>query len=399
MEKLPESVDGGIQRLLDEGYALYRRGPYIVAAVPYLDAQGEADTGLMVDTLNFDADDRVRAQPTNHQMYFIGRQPHDHEGRILFGGSGASSVRLFDGKQSSFYWSWKQLDEAGSKREYVDLYEKFTEYIAYVSGPVEAKCPKFKMAPFSAARETSSECPFPFEDMNSARGDLRELDRLLEDDVVAIIGSGGTGSYIFDLISKTRVKGVKLFDFDILDLHNPFRMPGATEREQLGQPKVAVIEQRYRGWHKGVQVFEKRIDGACEAELKDVTFAFLAVDNFAARRQIAKLLREMGIPFIIVGMGVQHGNPGLTGIVDTTLIDDETPARIFDEVAGERLVELPDEYDKNIQTVELNALNAALAVFMYKKCRGYYATGRRVFQVSFTLPSMQLDRESEDDSD
>ena len=70
------------------------------------------------------------------------------------------------------------------------------------------------------------------------------------------------------------------------------------------------------------------------------------------------------------------------------------------EAAAARLpssvVDLPDEYQKNIQTVELNALNAAMAVFMYKKYRGYYASGRSVYQASFTTSSMQLDRESAD---
>lgn len=93
-----------------------------------------------------------------------------------------------------------------------------------------------------------------------------------------------------------------------------------------------------------------------------------------SRRDIAKLLRAKGIPFIVVGMGIHHGNPGLTGMVDSTLIDDKSAPNVFEEIAGEQLVDLLDEYQKNIQTVELNALNAAMAVFMYKKYRGYYAS-------------------------
>ncbi|TIS72287.1 MAG: ThiF family adenylyltransferase, partial [Mesorhizobium sp.] len=95
----------------------------------------------------------------------------------------------------------------------------------------------FKVTPFAAIAQSSQECPFPFEDMNSARANLGELDKLLAGDTIAIIGVGGTGSYVFDLISKTRVKAIKLFDFDVLDLHNAFRVPGATDREELGQPK------------------------------------------------------------------------------------------------------------------------------------------------------------------
>jgi hypothetical protein len=396
MEKLPESVDGSIQRLLADGYAIYRRGTYIVAAVPYLDVNGNPQSGLMVDRLNLDEDGKVRVAPSNHQMNFVGQQPYDHKGRILFGGANANVVPLFDGKQSSFYWSWKQLDSAGNKRDYLNLYEKFTDYIVYVSGPVDGKFPDYKITPFDVVATIETTCPFPFEDMNSARANLGELDKLIVSDSIAIIGAGGTGSYIFDFISKTRVQKIKLFDFDVFDLNNAFRIPGATDREELGQPKVRVIEQRYSGWHKGSEVFEVKLDGESEAYLDGVTFAFLAVDKIGPRRDIAKLLRAKGIPFIVVGMGIHHGNPGLTGMVDTTLIDEKTAPNVFEEIAGEQLVDLPDEYQKNIQTVELNALNAAMAVFMYKKYRGYYASGRSVYQASFTTSSMQLDRESTD---
>lgn len=396
MDNLPQSVNGSIERLLEEGYALYRRGLYIVAAVPYLDADGNPHTGLMVDTLNLEQDGRVRIAPTNHQMYFVGQQPYDDKGRILFAGAGANTTPLFDGKISSFYWSWKQLDSAGNKRDYNDLYEKFTEYSAYISGPAEAKFPEYKITPFVRGAQGETTCPFPFEDMNSARANLGELDKLIENDFIAIIGAGGTGSYIFDFVSKTRVQKIKLFDFDIFDLHNAFRIPGATNREELGQPKVDVIKGRYEGWHAGANFIEAKLANESEAYLDGVTFAFLAVDKIGPRREIAKLLRAKGIPFIVVGMGIHHGNPGLTGMIETTLIDEKTEPDVFEDIAGEQLVDLPDEYQKNIQTVELNAFNAAMAVFMYKKYRGYYASGRSVYQASFTTSSMQLDRESTD---
>jgi hypothetical protein len=393
MEKLPPSEDGSIQRLLDAGYALYRRGPYLVMPVPYLDSLGEPHTGLMVDTINFDADGQARTLPMNHQMYFIGGQPYDQVGRILFRGNGATATPLFDGKSSSFYWSWKPHGDNGAMRDYVSLEEKFTEYAFYVAGPAEAKHPQFKVTPFADIAQFDADCPFPFDDMNSARANLSELDRLLVDDTVAIIGAGGTGSYIFDLISKTRVKAIRLYDFDVFDIHNAFRIPGTTHREELGQPKVRVIEQRYATWHKGLKVVEKQLDGRSLDLLDGVTFAFLAVDKIAARREIAKLLLAHGIPVAVVGMGLHHGNPGLTGMVDTTLLDAASSAATIAEIIGDDLIDIPDEYQKNIQTVELNALNAAMAVFMYKKYRGYYAGGHATSQATFTISTMQLDRE------
>src|SRR5207302_2715865 len=124
-----------------------------------------------------------------------------------------------------------------------------------------------------------------------------------------------------------------------------------------------VVERSCRGWHSGTQIIEAKLDGESAGFLTAVTFAFIAVDKIASRRQIAQLLLAHEIPFIVVGMGLHHGNPGLTGMVETTVIDAETAPFVFEEIAGEQLVDLADDYDKNIQTVELNALNAAMAVF------------------------------------
>ncbi len=251
-ETFPASVDGGLERLLEEGHALYRRDRYAVASVPYLDSDGKPQTGLLVEILNTLPDGRVAATPGNHQIYFVGGQPHDAMGREILSGSPQHCEPLFDGKLSNFLWSWKQNDASGQMRDYISLHEKLTCYINLLSGPAEQVYPEFSATPYAAGGIDLSESPFPFEDMNSARANLGELDKKLQDDKVAVIGVGGTGSYILDLISKTRVNSIRYFDFDVFDRHSAFRSPGATIREELGQPKVSVFERRLQGWHRGM---------------------------------------------------------------------------------------------------------------------------------------------------
>ncbi|WP_318271316.1 ThiF family adenylyltransferase [Sphingobacterium cellulitidis] len=45
----------------------------------------------------------------------------------------------------------------------------------------------------------------------------------LERQKIAIIGLGGTGAYILDMVAKTPVKEIHLFDGDSFDQHNAFR--------------------------------------------------------------------------------------------------------------------------------------------------------------------------------
>ena len=44
-----------------------------------------------------------------------------------------------------------------------------------------------------------------------------------------------------------------------------------------------------------------------------------------------------------------------------------------------------DEYDKNIQIADLNALNACLAVIKWKKLRGFYLDEEREHLTTYTI--------------
>ena len=51
---------------------------------------------------------------------------------------------------------------------------------------------------------------------------------------------GGTGSYVLDLVAKTPVPEIHLFDGDRLLNHNAFRSPGAPTLAQLGEKQLKV---------------------------------------------------------------------------------------------------------------------------------------------------------------
>ena len=44
---------------------------------------------------------------------------------------------------------------------------------------------------------------------------------------VVIVGLGGTGGYLLDLLAKTPIEEIHLYDDDIFGTHNAFRAPGA----------------------------------------------------------------------------------------------------------------------------------------------------------------------------
>ena len=104
---------------------------------------------------------------------------------------------------------------------------------------------------------------------------------------MAIVGLGGTGSYILDFLAKTPVQHIHLFDGDRFLQHNAFRSPGAPSLEELQEELSKVgwfqrIYSRMRGemeriWLEtgtpGVRVFVTGTVGGAEIDFSvDITF-------------------------------------------------------------------------------------------------------------------------------
>jgi hypothetical protein len=107
------------------------------------------------------------------------------------------------------------------------------------------------------------------------------------------------------------------------------------------------------------------LDATNVEELRDANYVFLCLDAGPAKNSIVAKLRDFAVPFIDTGMGVYQVRDSLAGIIRTTVGGtDGSETKAADE-------EL-DEYDQNIQIVELNMLNAALAVIRWKKMLGFY---------------------------
>jgi len=113
-------------------------------------------------------------------------------------------------------------------------------------------------------------------------------------------------------------------------------------------------------------------------------FVFLCMDAGPTKRLIVENLEAWGLPFIDVGMGVQLVNGKLRGglAVATSLPENREDARkriSFTDAAVE------NEYDRNIQIAELNALNATLAVIRWKKSCGFYHDFQQEYFSSYTI--------------
>lgn len=215
---------------------------------------------------------------------------------------------------------------------------------------------------------------FKYPDTNSTRAKIAHLTKKLEGHKIAIIGMGGTGSYILDQIAKTPVAEIHIFDGDPFQVHNAFRAPGAIEGERLDSPeglkKVQYYYEIYSRMHNGIFIHDKYITLDNLKELKGFDFVFISVDRNAVRYMITQGLLAMNIPFIDVGLGVKMLSDSLTGTLRVTLGTQDKNDHLVNRIGSDEFEE--NAYSTNIQIADLNCLNAVLAVIKWKKICGFY---------------------------
>ena len=132
-------------------------------------------------------------------------------------------------------------------------------------------------------------------------------------------------------------------------------------------------------------------------ELSGFEFVFVCVDNGSARKLIIESLEQTNIPFIDVGMGLYFENGAIGGIVRAT----NSISGKRDEAAKFLPVSESIEdaaYSTNIQTSDLNALNAAHAVVKWKKLMGFYHDFDNEISMSYTIDGNIINNEVENGS-
>ncbi|MEM7601950.1 MAG: ThiF family adenylyltransferase [Verrucomicrobiota bacterium] len=355
-----------LKRLREDGYLIQILGGFLIMReVPYVDASGKVQSGSLISSLNLAGD--VAQKPDDHTVYFDGEYPCDSNGNALSKIQNSSqNYNLGNGLTAKHRFSSKP------KQGYADYYEKMATYATIIAGPAAVLQPG--VTPRSSREpDEDEESVFNYVETASDRVGIGALTDRLAVDRLAIIGLGGTGSYILDLVAKTPVPEIRLFDGDDLLSHNAFRGPGAPTIEQLRESlkKVDYYSAIYSRMHRGLVAHPVFLDKNNLDLLDGITFAFLAMPGGKAKRAIIGKLEADGVSFIDVGMGLELDDNSLGGILRVTASTPEKRNHFEGRVSVDH-DEGEDIYSSNIQTADLNAMNATLAVHKWKKLREFY---------------------------
>lgn len=371
-----------LQKLIQEGYELEIRGGYaLVHHIPYVTSSKDINYGTLVCSLTLKGE--ATTKPSDHIMSFVGEMPCDKNGKEI------TSLVLEHRVQNYGYGIVIQHRFSNKPNGgYPDYYEKFKRYADIISAPAMSLDKSVRVNTYKSW-DTNTKSVFKYKDTNSCKAGICVVTEKLTGQRIAIIGLGGTGSYILDFLAKTPIDEIHLFDGDIFMQHNAFRAPGAASEEDLSkcEYKVKYLSRVYSNMHTNIIPHSYFITEDCMNELDTMTFVFVSMDCTQEKRDIIGYLLEKNIPFIDTGIGLNCVDEQIGGLVRTTTIlpTDVKACTVVDKYIPLDADPEEDLYKSNIQIAELNALNAIMAVMNYKKFIGFYQDQRMNYQSVYSV--------------
>lgn len=355
-----------LKKLKDKGYniAIIEEN-IVIKGIAYVNSAKEVAFASIFCPFNLEGN-KVKQQ--DHTVWFTGDHPCNQNGDKLPLVINSNRRSLTEDIMGNHQFSSRP------DNGYPDFYDKMKKYIDLLCAPAKSIDPSVRSKNFDYDAYTE-EARFKYPDTNSSRAGITDIKNKLNDKKVAIIGLGGTGSFILDYISTTPVSEIALFDGDQLKNHNAYRIPGVVPLEELKkrQSKVSYLKTIYENLHPGISSFEEYINENNVESLSMYDFVFISIDNSKSRGIIVNFLIEFKIPFIDVGMGITKTESGdsLRGQIKKILVTPENMEH-FNRLPMANEEGEDNIYRENIQIIELNALNAALAVIEFKKYFGFY---------------------------
>jgi hypothetical protein len=378
-----------LKRLRDEGYDIEVRERFLlVRTFPYLNSKKEVLYGILVSPLDWAGD--VTTIPGTHATFFIGEAPCHETGRPMTEIITSSSRQ----QPEPGLFVDHSLSAKPIEGRYPNFYEKVKRHAEIICGPAKAVDSRATPEAFPVIETTEEESVFKYADTASSRAGIAVVSAKLEIGKIGIVGVGGTGSYILDLVAKTPVKEIHLFDGDIFLNHNAFRSPGAPSVEELREkpPKAEYFQQLYSNMRRGIIAHPNFVTEANIEELQQLNFVFLSMDGGPAKELVVRKLLEWGVPFIDVGMGLELVNGAIGGILTVTTSTKEKSDHVLSRIPI-LSADKNNDYSRNIQVADFNALNAAMAVIKWKKLIGFYHDFEREHFSAYTVDGDRLSNE------
>jgi ThiF family len=379
-------------RLRSEGYEIqYKEGFLIASSIPYLNSDGKLGFGALACELSFQ--NNVANPPAAHPVWWQGEYPYQVDRTPIEAIRNSTPGKiLFSEFEVNFLFSAYPSGPGTIPTGYVNFYDKITTYIGIISGPALHSFPDAPLKTKRIFPDDDDDSPFLYPDTNSSRAEINVISDKLKNQKIAIIGAGGTGSYILDLVAKTSVSEIHLFDNDYFGQHNAFRYPGAASPQDVDakSKKVNYLKNIYSRFRKGIFEHDFKMTEEYFHLLDPMTFIFVSIDKTEIKQTLFEYLINRNIPFINVGIGVTRHQDSLTATAIVTAVNSKMNQHIGSRVSLGPDDDEKDEYNTNIQLAEINSLNAAIAVIHWKRQYGFYNNFDNAMHLQISIDGLRI---------
>lgn len=374
--------------LAADGYELELTGGghLLVKQVPYRTPDAGVALGTIVIKLEFNGD--VTVNPVgDHTIRFIGQAPCSGSGQLRAVIESAD-VEFEPGLIANHRLSLRP------EEPYPDYYAKVIAYVGLITPEAQALDASTNARTFGPCIVDDAGWPFEYVDTASGRAGIGAISGRLAGQRIAIVGLGGTGSYILDLVAKCPVDEIHLFDGDRFSTHNAFRAPGAAGLDDLrqGPHKVTYLKDVYSRMKRGIVEHAYDLSAGNASELAAMSFIFLAMEGGEVKRELVAALERLGVAFVdcTVGVTKPRTRDVLVASVEINASTPDNRAMVNDKVDFGAIDEEDDIYSENIQIAELNAVAAVLAVLWWKKHTGIYYSRTQYHHQRVHVPFSRL---------
>ncbi len=388
MSARPAVLNAALSPFVAAGHRVSVVGSHLLLHdVPVVDDKCRIQLGTLIATFVYT--ESSITPPATHQVWFDGPFPCFANGAPIeqIRHSEIASGEVAPNVRARFYFSNKEPNWTG----YANHFDQLMHYWRIVADQARAIDPNCgRPIANGGIWVAPSESPFSYPDACSARGNFMSVSERLAQSKVAIVGLGGTGSYLLDQLAKTPVREIHLFDGDVFELHNAFRSPGAAAEDDFGSKKVDYYAKMYAPMRRGLIPHPDYVSDANISLLRQFDFVFVCVDKGPARKLICSALQERGLPFIDCGMDLSMSSANeIYGTCRVTMSSAQKHDHFWNraptmEDSGDGL------YDQNIQIADANALNALLAVMRWKQHLKFYAMPNAWNHMEYMLGAMAL---------
>ena len=197
------SHNNDLWRLVEKGYAVaFDSNHLVVRDIPYLGSESQLQIGAIVAKLVFI--DQERVTQTDHQVFFAGSVPYGLDRKpILNLGGGPTQITLSEASKDVVV-KRSFSNKPKNTGKFLDFFDKIESYVAIISGPA-IELHGANPYTFRVVEDVASDSVFKFHDTLTSRAEITDLAAKFKDDVIAVIGLGGTGAHVLDFVVKTPV--------------------------------------------------------------------------------------------------------------------------------------------------------------------------------------------------